>query len=115
MNGLVLAGGPEAARIVTVDVQTARWSRESSAVQVIGVLPTGNGDPEAGEQEAPTGGTPPFTVGVRVTLIGRPSGDVSTGDGHPIVIGLVVAPVVAETSGDERPGTPSLRNACMTK
>lgn len=103
------------ARIVTVDEQTARCSCESSAVHVIGVVPIGKGDPEAGEHEAETGGTPPFTVGVRVTVIGRPSGDVNTGVGHAIVTGIVAAPVLPDSSGEERPGTPSLRNACMMK
>jgi hypothetical protein len=69
----------------TVDEHEARCDAESVAVHVKEVVPTGNNEPDAGEQVVITGVTPPLTVGVIVTAIDLPSSDVSTGDGHEIV------------------------------
>jgi hypothetical protein len=48
------------------------------------VVPTENCDPDAGEQLVEIGATPPLTVGVNVTEMGLPSGEVNTGEGHEI-------------------------------
>jgi hypothetical protein len=70
------------------------------------VVPTANSEPDAGEQLVEIGVTPPVTVGVNVTDIGFPSGDVNTGEGHEIA--RVGADTRPETSGDGGPFVPPL-------
>src|SRR3954468_6276471 len=66
--------------------RSVRW-RESVAVHVTGVVPTGNGVLVAGVQLSVTGGEPPVTVAVPyATVAGWPFGDVTGGGaaGHEI-------------------------------
>jgi hypothetical protein len=105
----------DGATTTTVDVQAAFRCIESVAVQVKEVLPTEKTEPDAGEQAMVTGGAPPLTVGVSVTGIGLPSGDVKTGEGQVAVIGGITAGVLPLTSPDPGPEAPVLSNAWMMK
>jgi hypothetical protein len=71
-------------------------------------------DPDCGKHVVDTGITPPVTVGVRVTAIGLPSSDVTTGDGHAIV-GPVDVGTRPDTSDERGPATSSLSYDCTTK
>jgi hypothetical protein len=51
------------------------------------VVPTGNREPDTGEQLAPTGEAPPESVGAKFTTTGFPSNDVAVGAGQVIVGG----------------------------
>jgi hypothetical protein len=52
------------------------WLKLSVAVQVTFVDPTGNRDPEAGEQVLVTGAAPPLTIGAgKLTATDAPSVD----------------------------------------
>jgi len=51
----------------------------STALHVTGVEPTGNSEPEAGEQPVVTGAVPPATVVLTGTLTGFPSVEVAVG------------------------------------
>jgi hypothetical protein len=53
------------------------------------VEPTGKSEPDAGEQPALTGATPPDVVGLNVTATGEPLNDVAVGAGHMMVSGLL--------------------------
>jgi hypothetical protein len=75
-------------------------------VQVNEVVPTENSEPDAGEQFVEIGATPPLTVGVNVTEMGLPSGEVNTGDGHEIE--RTGADTLPDTSGDGEPSVPAL-------
>ena len=48
--GHVITGGVVSRTTVTVNVQVALFPKASVAVQVTVVVPTGNGDPDAGTQ-----------------------------------------------------------------
>jgi hypothetical protein len=77
-------------------------------VQVNEVVPTENSEPDAGEQFVEIGATPPLTVGVNVTEMGLPSGEVNTGDGHEIERTGTGADTLPDTSGDGEPSVPAL-------
>jgi hypothetical protein len=51
------------------------------------VVPTGNREPDTGEQLAPTGAAPPETVGAKFTTTGFPEDEVAVGAGQVIVGG----------------------------
>jgi hypothetical protein len=73
------------------------------------VVPTENSEPDAGEQLVETGATPPLAVGVNVTEIGLPSGEVNTGEGHEIVrAGTEAAATLPDISGAAGPSVPAL-------
>ena len=74
---------------VTVELHEAVAPRESVALHVNEVVPTGNSDPDAGAQLVVYGLTPPLTVGVNETLTGLPVDDVEVGAGHTIESGVV--------------------------
>jgi hypothetical protein len=83
--GQMMAGGAAdgGLYVTTTDVvHDARSCNASTAVQVAGVEPTGKSEPEAGEQDAVTGATPPVTAGENATTTGLPSADAATGAGH---------------------------------
>jgi hypothetical protein len=61
----------------------------SLAVHSTVVEPTGKSAPDAGEQLALTGATPPETVGLNGTITGEPFDDVAVGTGHRIASGLI--------------------------
>ena len=72
------------------------------------VVPTENFEPDAGEQLVETGATPPLIVGVNVTEMELPSGEVNTGDGHEIDRAGTAAGTLPEISGDGEPSVPAL-------
>jgi hypothetical protein len=75
--------------------------RESVAVHVVGVEPTGNSEPDAGEHVALTGAVPPDTAAEKVTTTGWPSVDEATGAGHWMTGGALAVPgVMPDTSID---------------
>ena len=76
------AGATAGANTTTVDVHDAVCLIASVAVQLKGVVPTVKSEPEAGVQPPAIGAVPPLDDGRRVTDIGFPSGDVTTGEGH---------------------------------
>jgi hypothetical protein len=77
-------------------------------VQENEVVPTENFEPDAGEQLFETGATPPLTVGVNVTEMELPSGEVNTGDGHEIERAGSAAGTLPEISEDGEPSVPAL-------
>jgi len=77
-------------------------------VQENEVVPTENSEPDAGEQLVETGATPPLTVGVNVTEMGLPSGEVNTGEGHEIERTGTGAGTVPDISCDGEPSVPAL-------
>jgi hypothetical protein len=79
----------------------------STAVQENEVVPTENFEPDAGEQLVETGATPPLTVGVNVTEMELPSGEVNTGDGHEIESAGTAAGTLPEISADGEPSAPA--------
>jgi hypothetical protein len=95
----VLVGG---LYVTTTDVLHDEVNfRESVAVHVVGVEPTGKSDPDAGEHVAVTGAVPPDTAGEKVTTTGLPSVDEPTGTGHWMAGGAPGAPdVMPDTSYD---------------
>jgi hypothetical protein len=77
-------------------------------VQENEVVPTENFEPDAGEQLVEIGATPPLTVGVNVTEMELPSGEVNTGEGHEIERTGTAAATLPEISGDGEPSVPAL-------
>src|SRR5688572_27483844 len=110
------ADGPGRLAAITTPfaVQDPSCEPASTAVHVKGVVRTGTGAPETGEQEADTGVTPPTTVGVRVTAIGLPSSDVNTGDGH-VMVGPVDVGTRPDTSEEGGPIALALSYDCTAK
>jgi hypothetical protein len=77
-------------------------------VQENEVVPTENSEPDAGEQLVEIGATPPLTVGVNVTEIGLPSGEVNTGEGHEIErTGTAADGTLPDISGVPAPSVPA--------
>jgi hypothetical protein len=117
--GHMIVGGVEAGGlyVTTTDVlHDAVNCRASIAVHVVGVEPTENSDPDAGEQEALTGAVPPEIAGEKVTATGLPSVDVPTGVGHWIIGGALGAPgVIPDTSIDAALIAPVASYARTTK
>ena len=72
---------------VTAVWQVAVVLEASIAMQLTGVLPTGNSEPDAGEHIVVDGGIPPATDGAKFTATGFPLEDVADGTGHVIVSG----------------------------
>jgi hypothetical protein len=77
-------------------------------VQANEVVPTENREPDAGEQLVEIGATPPLTVGVNVTEMALPSGEVSTGEGHEIERAGTAVATFPDTSEDADPSAPAL-------
>jgi hypothetical protein len=77
-------------------------------VQENDVVPTENFEPDTGEQFVEAGATPPLIVGVNVTAMELPSGEVNTGDGHEIERAGTAAGTLPEISGDGEPSAPAL-------
>jgi hypothetical protein len=77
-------------------------------VQENEVVPTENSEPDAGEQLVETGATPPLAVGVNVTEIGLPSGEVNTGEGHEIERAGTGPATLPDISGAAGPSVPAL-------
>jgi len=94
-------GGSGDAGVVTTTLvlHVAMVPTASRAVQSTFVEPTGKSDPDAGEQLALTGATPPEAVGLNVTVTGEPVDDVAVGTGHRIASGLIVG-ATPTTSAD---------------
>src|SRR5581483_2116614 len=84
----------------TMDAQVADCWRASVTVQEKGVDPTGNNEPDAGEQPTVSGATPPAVVGAKLTATGWPVDEVAEGTGQVMVGGVPARGVVAETSAD---------------
>ena len=77
------AGAGAAPVVTTTDVlHDAVNCVASTTVHVVGVVPTGNSDPGAGEQVAVSGGVPPPPLGAKLTATGFPSGDTAAGEGQ---------------------------------
>lgn len=98
----------------TRDLHEAFCCAASTAVHLNDVVPTGKSDPDGGEHVDDTGGTPPVTVGVRVTAIALPSSEVITGDGQ-VIDGSVDVGTRPEISDERIPTTLSLSCDCTTK
>jgi hypothetical protein len=77
-------------------------------VQENEVVPTENSEPDAGEQLVETGATPPLTVGVNVTEIALPSGEVNTGEGHEIERAGTGPATLPDISEEGEPSVPAL-------
>jgi hypothetical protein len=82
MVGHVMLGS--GAATVTVEEHVATCCAASVAVQVNGVVPTGNELPEAGVQVFVTVPVPPVKTGFKVTGIEMPSGDWTVTTEHEI-------------------------------
>jgi hypothetical protein len=87
----------------------------STAVQANEVVPTENGEPDAGEQLVEIGAAPPLTLGVNVTEMGLPSGEVNTGEGHEIERAGTDPATLLDISGDGEPAVPALSYDCTMK
>jgi hypothetical protein len=87
----------------------------STAVQANDVVPTENCEPDAGEQLVEIGATPPPTVGVNVTEMGLPSGEVNTGEGHEIESTGTGPATLPDISGVGEPTVPALSYDCTLK
>jgi len=98
-SGAAAAGG---LYVTTTDVlHDALTCSASVAVQVVGVEPTANSDPDAGEQVVFTGAVPPDTAAEKVTTTGLPSVDEPIGVGHWMTGGALAVPdVMPDTSND---------------
>jgi hypothetical protein len=77
-------------------------------VQLNEVVPTENFEPDAGEQLVEIGATPPLTVGVNVTEMALPSGEVNTGEGHEIERSGTEVGTLPDISPDGAPSVPAL-------
>jgi hypothetical protein len=73
--------GPET---TTEPVQESTRFRASTTLHVRFVVPTGNREPDTGEQLAPIGAIPPESVGAKFTTTGIPRSDVAVGAGQVI-------------------------------
>ena len=92
----------------TLEVHEAFCCAASAAVQVNDVVPTENSEPDAGEQLVEIGATPPLTVGLNVTEMGLPSGEVNTGEGHEIERTGTAVGTLPDISGDGAPSVPAV-------
>ena len=100
--GQRIVGGGTAAYVTTTDVlHDACACRASVAVHVVGVEPTGKSDPDAGEQEAVTGATPPDAIGEKLTATGLPSIDDPIGVGHSMRGAAAEMPAVMPATSSE--------------
>ena len=77
-------------------------------MQLNEVVPTENFEPDAGEQLVEIGATPPLAVGVNVTEMELPSGEVNTGEGHEIESAGTAVGTLPDISGDGVPSVPAL-------
>ena len=110
-----VGGGRGDADTTTTDAHEAFCFNASIAVQVKEVLPTAKSEPDAGEHAVVIGWTPPLAVGVSVTDMDFPSGDVKTGDGHETATGWGASGVRPATSDVPGPTSPVLSYDCTIK
>jgi len=97
-------GATVSAVTTTADEHDAVCLTISVAVQLNGVVPTLNSEPEAGVHPMETGKTPPLDTARRLTWTGFPSVEVRSGDGQEIDGALIpVRPVTSVEGGPMRP------------
>jgi hypothetical protein len=116
--GVGLGAGPDAEAFITVATveHDAVLCIASVALHEIGVVPTGNSEPDGGEHAVEIGGVPPLTATPKEIATGLPLYDVADGAGHEIDGGAVDGkPGMPETSCDGKLTAPAALYASTTK